>query len=65
MTIHTASGVTSDTNAMWMQCEIFRAITMPGSKGLRIADCGLRIADLCGFQSPFHGRVKQAHKSAI
>jgi hypothetical protein len=28
-------------------------------------NCGLRIADLCGFQSPFHVRVKQVRKSAI
>jgi len=33
MTTHTASGATDDPNAMRMQCEIFRAITMPGSEG--------------------------------
>src|SRR5262245_13573265 len=50
-----------------MQCETFRAITVPGSKGLRIADCGLRVAG-CGlmqFSILFNVRVKQAPQSAI
>src|SRR5262249_5850459 len=50
-------------SAMWMQCEIFRAITMPGSERLRIADCGLRIEE--DFNLYFTSAVEQSHNSAI
>jgi hypothetical protein len=41
-----------------MQCEIFRAIAVPGSKGLQIAECGM------GFMNLFDADVKWRLKTA-